>query len=172
MVHAHDPPDVSELVIYGSGGFARETAQLLTDLDSPSLQVRGFLDDDTTRHGQCCWGLPILGDVAWLATRPGTAVVIAVGSPRTKQAIANRARAAGATFPTLVHPSATVGQGVTLGNGCIICGNCILTTDITVGLVRYAESQLHHRPRYRDRGLCDLCASLQPLGECEARDRR
>jgi len=120
-------------VIYGTGGFARETAQLLTDLDPSSFQLRGFLDDDSTHHGQTCWGLPILGDVAWLATRPGTAVVIAVGSPQVKQTIAKRVREAGATFPILVHPSARIGHGVTLGEGCIICGNCFLTTDIVLG---------------------------------------
>jgi sugar O-acyltransferase (sialic acid O-acetyltransferase NeuD family) len=124
------------LVIYGAGGLGREIHELVQDISAKCAEpyeVIGFLDDDDRMHGQCVHDLPVLGGADWLKSHPGTATVVAVGSPAIRRQIALKSTAAGASFPTLVHPTATIGRRVVLGEGVVVCAGCVLATDIEVG---------------------------------------
>ena len=126
---------MSQIVIFGTGGMARDLHALLRDLVSATsrFEVLGFLDDDHTRHGQRVHGLPVLGDAAWVATRTDVEVAVGIGSPPAKRRVVHRLRRAGARFPSLVHPTAVVGREVTLGEGTVVSAGCVFTTDISVG---------------------------------------
>lgn len=125
-----------DLVIFGSGGFAREVLQVVRDInqDEQSWNVLGFLDSDASRHGREVQGLPILGEAAWLERRPGVAVVLGVGSPLAKRSILAQLSAIGRReFPSLVHPRAWLGFNVNVGPGSILCAGVMATTDIQLG---------------------------------------
>jgi sugar O-acyltransferase (sialic acid O-acetyltransferase NeuD family) len=124
------------LVIFGTGGLGRELHEVVQDISercAEPIEIVGFLDDDDRQHGQRVHDLPVLGGVDWLRSHPGTATIVAVGSPAVRRRIVLRLAAAGATFPTLVHPSATIGRRVALSEGTIVCAGCVLSTDIEVG---------------------------------------
>jgi FlaA1/EpsC-like NDP-sugar epimerase len=72
-----------DLVIIGSGGFARETAQAVQALNhgGAGWQLLGFLDDAAARHGQIVDGLPVLGGRDYLSQLPGTSLVVCTGRP-------------------------------------------------------------------------------------------
>ena len=55
----------SQIVIYGTCGFAREIYQWLRDLrrDGHAITCEGFLVDDAYRSGAGSSGLPVFGDV-------------------------------------------------------------------------------------------------------------
>ena len=61
-------------------------------------------------------------------------LVIAVGEPELKKKIRNKYTNPFIDFPTLIHPSVIIGDkdSITIGEGCIICAGCILTTDIII----------------------------------------
>jgi sugar O-acyltransferase (sialic acid O-acetyltransferase NeuD family) len=141
-----------DLVIVGAGGFGREVAQLVRDLNAAGpapWNLAGFVDDDPARKGTEVAGHPVLGSLDWLleasvAARRvshetsdqiagAPAIALGVGSPAVKSRIARRLAGHGFDFPTLVHPSAIVGDRVHLGTGAIVTAGCILTTDIAVG---------------------------------------
>jgi len=127
---------LSDLVIYGSGGFAREVHQLVLDLvaEGAAWRVLGFLDDARERHGLEVHGLPVLGGWEWLRDHPGVAVAVGIGSPAARRHVVRRVLGLGPrAFPTLVHPRTWVGRGVTFGEGTVVCAGCLLTTDIAVG---------------------------------------
>ena len=123
------------IVIFGTGGMARDLHALLHHLVSATsrFEILGFLDDDPITRGQRVHGLPVLGDATWIATRTHVEVAVGVGSPPAKRRIVHRLRAAGARFPSLVHPTAVVGHDVTIGEGTIVSAGCVLTTDISLG---------------------------------------
>lgn len=60
--------------------------------------------------------------------------VVAVGSPRIKKILVERALAAGLTpAETIVDPAAIVLDGNRLGKGGIISPGCVVTTNVTLG---------------------------------------
>ncbi len=128
---------MNDIVIYGAGGFAREVAQLLADLNdrTPQWSVLGFLSDDPQTHGRDCGDLQVLGGAEWLHGRSAPiAVALGVGSPALKRKLVERVRAqnAHAAFPVLVHPTVCLGRRVDVGEGSIICAASVITVDITI----------------------------------------
>ena len=71
---------MKDLVIFGAGGHARETHQLLLDInaDDTTWNVLGFLDGDRGRHDSAVHGMPVLGDEGWISGRPEVAVTVAI----------------------------------------------------------------------------------------------
>lgn len=124
---------MDDLVIFGSGGFAREVAQIVRDINvvEPTWSLLGFVDDDASKHGTTVAGLTVLGGADWLAARPTVSFTIGIGSPVSKRKIVQRLPRARAA--TLVHPRAWLGERIVLGAGAIICANVTMTCDIEVG---------------------------------------
>lgn len=129
------PPD---LVILGAGGFAREAAAAVRAVNEvrPTWQLRGFLDDDPTLHGTRRAGLPVLGGIEQLADLPDAAVLVCVGSPRdhaARQRVVGRLDLPDHRYATVVHPSASIGFGATVGPGSVLLAHTVLTADVRVG---------------------------------------
>ncbi len=126
------------LVIYGAGGFGREVAQLVEDINCAGgkWQLLGFIDDDRSLHGSLIGELPVLGNENYLCglAKP-PAVALGVGFPRAKREIVQKLtrRCPGIEFPSLVHPSAIIGRRVRIGTGTLITANCVITVDVEIG---------------------------------------
>lgn len=126
---------MADLVIFGTGGFAREVHQLVEDLNRQSLawNFRGFLDGNTANQGNEAHGYPVLGGAEWLQHRPEVAVVIGIGNTAARRKVVRQIEAHGHTnFATLIHPRAWVGNRVEIGKGTIVCAGALITTDIRI----------------------------------------
>jgi sugar O-acyltransferase (sialic acid O-acetyltransferase NeuD family) len=119
-----------EIVVYGSGGFAREVAWLAEECEH---NVVCFIDDDLSRAGKTLNDLPVLTIDDAAKRFQGAAVVAGIGSPKARAAV--MARAAGAGFPaaSLIHPRVEKSRWVEFGKGVVICAGNILTTNIVIG---------------------------------------
>jgi sugar O-acyltransferase (sialic acid O-acetyltransferase NeuD family) len=129
---------MKNLVIFGTGGFAREVHQIIEDINSrsPTLNFLGFLDENHEQHNAEVHGCKILGGIDWLIKTDAKDVfiVVAIGNPKSKRKIVeNINKETKAKFITLIHPHACVGNRVTIGDGSIICAGTLITTDITLG---------------------------------------
>jgi sugar O-acyltransferase (sialic acid O-acetyltransferase NeuD family) len=125
---------MNELIIYGAGGSARETAWLATqDNTGGGRRVAGFIDDDADRQGRLVHGIPVLAlDIA-VKQHPQASYVVAVGGSGDRERLAGRMEAAGLKPATLVHPRVERSGTVDIGPGTVICAGCILTVDIVIG---------------------------------------
>jgi sugar O-acyltransferase (sialic acid O-acetyltransferase NeuD family) len=131
-----------QLLIVGAGGFARETAQAVFDvnaalgLDDTGWDLLGFLDDDPLLHGRRVDGLPVIGGTDLLDSLPQARVVVCVGNPRNYAARARIVERLGLPeqrYATLVHPSASVAASCTVGPGSVILAQSVLTASVEVG---------------------------------------
>jgi sugar O-acyltransferase (sialic acid O-acetyltransferase NeuD family) len=132
-----------DLVIVGAGGFARETAAAVSAANAavagtavPTWRVLGFLDDNEALHGTYRTGFPIIGGLAALADLPDAQVVVCVGNPSdytSRLRIVRRLDLPEERYATVVHPTASVGAGVTLGAGSVLLAHVALTADVAVG---------------------------------------
>ena len=124
---------MTDLVFVGTGGQARELHAITEALGARWSPI-GFLDDESTTSGTEIHGLPVLGSIDWLADNHSTVVAVGIGSPSTKRSVVARIEGFGPRrFPTLVHPAASVGPRVTLGDGVFVGPNTVVTTDVVVG---------------------------------------
>lgn len=117
------------VIIVGAGDLGREIVAWF-----PDLRVRGFLDSEQT-HWQHSGMPPIIGQPETHQPRPDEVFVCAIANPQARLAVAQDMRCRGAEFMTLVHPTALVAPGATLGRGCILLPFVIV--DINSGLGEY-----------------------------------
>lgn len=129
------------LVLIGSGGFGRETAELVRAInaasaDGPRWELRGFLDDDPALRDSSVSGTPVLGAVDRIAELRDARVVVCTGSPSnfaSKRAIVARLRLAPERYATLVHPAAVLAQSCAVGPGSVVHAGVVATADVTIG---------------------------------------
>jgi sugar O-acyltransferase (sialic acid O-acetyltransferase NeuD family) len=117
-----------KIAIVGAGGFAREALTLIADCGA-GADVVGFFESDSVWTARTVASLDVM---PLSQIGPDLQVVIAVGDPRSRQALAE-GLAKETVFPVFVHPSAVVSQSVELGDGTLVCAGSILTCDIVVG---------------------------------------
>lgn len=121
---------MSELFVYGSGGFAREVAWLAQEL---GYAVRGFIDDNTERVGKVINGIPVLSFEEAKANAGAVPLALAVGSPQIREKLYIKAQEAGFAFSTLIHPRVERSQWMEIGEGTVIAAGSILTVNIRLG---------------------------------------
>ncbi|ULL16843.1 acetyltransferase [Paenibacillus sp. H1-7] len=122
-----------KIVIWGSGGHAREVNWLCEEL---GVQVLGFLDERPEMKGQLVNGVTVLGTLADIAAmRHEVEIVCAgVGDPALKKRFANDAIRSGFRIPDpLVHPHVRLSKRNIVGQGSMICEGAILTDNIQIG---------------------------------------
>ncbi|MFZ1809435.1 MAG: acetyltransferase [Cyclobacteriaceae bacterium] len=121
---------MKSITIYGAGGFGRETALLIHQINdkNPTWNITGFFDDGLPKNNVVD-GLPVLGGMLE-AKNHKEAMVIAVADPATRKQIA--AQLNDKHFPVIVHPTALLGatQYNSMERGCIITAGVMLTTHI------------------------------------------
>ncbi len=128
-------PDSLEIVVYGASGFGQQVMFWLRDAAQagPSAwRPIGFVDDDASAHGATRSGLPVLGGFGWLERRVSTAplgIVIGIAAPKIKQRLVDRLRRLGVAFPTVVHPSAVIAEGATIGSGVLVAAGCVVSVN-------------------------------------------
>jgi len=124
-----------QIVIYGGGGFAREVAWLVQSCNQgvSKYQIACFVDDNEALHGSSPNGIPILSLRAAQDQFPEASLVSAIGSPRIRQHVVEKATAAGFTFETIIHPRVERSEWIEIGAGSVVCVGSILTTNIILG---------------------------------------
>lgn len=124
------------IVIFGAGGAGREVLQVIRDINAvrPTWSCEGFIVDSEFQGVPSAGGLPVLGNIDWLAANPDAHVVVAVGASAARWRVVQRIRERCTNpFPVLIHPRAWLGTNIQVGDGSVICAGAMLTTDIQVG---------------------------------------
>ena len=122
-----------DLVIAGTGGFAREVFWLVEEINAvkPALRVLGFSGPNDPGDLPAPW----LGsdyDVR-IKLEQEFGFVVAVGNGKLRQDIFKVFDVMGIEPVTLVHPSARIAASCRLGRGSIVCAGVMMTVNISVG---------------------------------------
>ncbi|WCK56176.1 acetyltransferase [Aneurinibacillus sp. Ricciae_BoGa-3] len=124
---------MSEIVIWGCGGHAREMNLLC---EQSGHTVIGFLDERREMKGKVVDDVPVLGDLEDIhALQHKVEIVCAgVGEPSLKKRLVAKTIEAGFKLSNaLVHPSVYVSKRNSVGIGSVICAGSILTVNIEIG---------------------------------------
>ena len=128
----------AELLIVGTGGLAKEAAQLARHLDPTAQRWRlvSYVAESPEPIGrQMPFGTVRYVDDQLLARTQAADVVIAIGHPAVRRKVAQRMLQNPAlSFPNLVHVSVEVdGELVRIGKGNMLTKGVVLTCDIELG---------------------------------------
>lgn len=134
-----EPGLLKPLYVIGSGGQARETVQLIKDINHsrPEWKIVGYVDERLEQHGKIINGYPVIGDIHTLREHmpPDGWIVCGIGYPKarfnaTRQVIKAIPQV---RFATLIHPTAVIGENLKLGEGTLIGAHTVITTNVDMG---------------------------------------
>lgn len=126
---------MEDIVLVGSGGFAREVRWLIEECNKieNKWNILGWISKEVP--GTEISGLPVLGDDDWLMeyNKPIN-VAVSIGSGSLRKKIVERYKSnSNIMFPNIIAPTASVGRTVKMGCGCIITAQNVLTVDTIIG---------------------------------------
>ena len=125
---------MQDLVIVGAGGFGREVAWLVEEINEADAtwNLMGFIDNQKS-EGSIINGYPVLGDESWFINHKEANAVIAIGDPIVRQKIASRLALHSVSFASLIHPEISIHSTVSVGLGSILCRGTIVTVNVDIG---------------------------------------
>jgi sugar O-acyltransferase (sialic acid O-acetyltransferase NeuD family) len=123
------------LIIAGAGGFGREVFQWAQDqinAGTADFDAVKFIDDtQNSPFPQVAQNY--LGPIASYVFAAGHRIVIAVGQPETRAALARTFAEKNVRFGNVVHPSAIVADSCKYDSGLILCPFALLSVDVLIG---------------------------------------
>lgn len=128
---------MQRIVLYGAGGFGRETAYLI-DLYNycfpGTYWFLGFLvDKEYYKPNQVVNGYPVLGTEEWLYENKDVHCVCTIAINEARERIQKRLTANGVEFETLIAPNLPVPPTAQFGKGCVIFGNVSVSVNCVLG---------------------------------------
>lgn len=126
---------MKDLIVIGAGGYGREVIQWAADCNRQAARwnILGFLDPnpDALCGSNCPY--PVLGtDQDWVPTEDQE-FAVAVADPTKKERIVSDFSARGARFATIVHPTAFIAEGASIGYGTVVYPQACISIDAKVG---------------------------------------
>ena len=123
-----------DVVIIGAGGFGLEALQYARDahVQGWPYRVTGFIDDEMQAGIEIEDGVRVMGTTDDEVLMAGQ-VIIAVGDPSVREALAAQVHGSGGRLVTLVHPSAYVAPSARLGAGSLLCPFSMVGVRAVVG---------------------------------------
>lgn len=124
-----------DIVILGASYFAREVYSVVLDCiqGGEPLNFKGFLDDRLNILNDFPHGGEMLGAVESYIPKENDLIIPALGNPLVREKYVMIAKENGCRFGTLIHPSAQIGANVTIGTGCVVMQNVVMTAGLVVG---------------------------------------
>ena len=125
-----------DLVLIGGGGHASDVLAAIEAMNAvePRFRVIGYLSDDASAVQRLeRRGVLRLGRPEDIAAHPDAGVVLAIGYPTVRAQVEGRLGLAERWSPTIVHPSAVVGPGCSIGDGAVVLAGSTLSPDVQIG---------------------------------------
>ena len=124
-----------DIVIISAGKFAREISSFVGDAIAAGQdwRIKGFLDSRSNQLDGFNRQATIISSVEDYEPCENDLFLCAIGKPADRRTYTEIIQREGGRFATLVHPTAVVGDNITLGQGVMIAPHAVLTSDMRLG---------------------------------------
>ena len=126
---------MKKIYILGAGGFGQELLQWVKDVNAvkPTWEIGGFLDDNLNALDNCKCDVKVVGTIRDWQPKEDEVFALALGSPELKRKIVSIMKAKGATFTSVIHPTAMLSEFAEYGEGLIMFPYSKLSCNSTAG---------------------------------------
>ncbi|MFB5282760.1 acetyltransferase [Peribacillus sp. Hz7] len=144
-----------KLLIIGASGHGKVVADIALKMNK--WKSIAFLDDDESIKSSM--GIKVVGKSSdAFKDRDDCDIFVGVGNNATREKIQAELEAKGASIPTLIHPTAVIGQQVELAYGTVVMAGvvincctrigkgCIINTGSTIDHDNFIEDYVHISP--------------------------
>ena len=126
---------MKKIYILGAGGFGQELLQWIKDVNAvkPTWEIGGFLDDNLNALDKCKCDVKVVGTIRDWQPKEDEVFALALGSPELKRKIVSIMKAKGATFASVIHPTAMLSEFAEYGEGLVMFPYSKLSCNSTAG---------------------------------------
>lgn len=118
-----------KIVIIGAGGHARVIIDIIK---KQKAECTIELLDDNIPAGTQIMGCEVVGRIKDCIRFPSdTGFIIGIGNNKVRSQIANEYNFL--NYVSFIHPKATIAEGVSLGNGCVVMGGAVINSNTKIG---------------------------------------
>ncbi len=126
-----------KVVIIGCSGHAAEVRDYINlhnrHVDGDKIDVVGFIDDEASGHAHYLFKEPYLGGIRQHAIQKDVFYLMAIANLSFRQEIVERFLNEGATFTSLIHPTALISPSAQIGIGNVISHNASVGPMVKIG---------------------------------------
>ena len=128
---------MTDVAIYGAGGFGREIACLLNQINDieHKWNLIGFYDDGVAQGSSNRYG-EVLGNLQNLnAYKNPLAVIIAIATPKYLKHLSGKITNSNISFPNIIAPNVNIfdKKAFKIGQGNVIFFGCRISCDVSIG---------------------------------------
>lgn len=138
---------MKDIIIVGASGFGRELLQWIKDVNKVEMtwNILGFIDDNIhALEGFEC-EYKVLGTIVDYHPKENEYLALAIADPKTKEKVVKGLKTKGASFATIIHPTAVIGDHNQFGEGLIMYPRSEITVNVKIGdFVTILSSSLGH----------------------------
>ena len=133
-----DKTKMKDIAIYGAGGFGKEIACLINQINDvrPQWNLIGFFDDGKEKGQQISHFGRVLGGIEEINEyNDALNLAIAIGTPSSLRGVRERIRNDKILYPNIIAPTFGISDPETfcIGEGTIIGHGCAVSCDVTIG---------------------------------------
>jgi sugar O-acyltransferase (sialic acid O-acetyltransferase NeuD family) len=126
---------MQKLLIYGAGGHAKVIVDIVHACGD--FEIAGLIDDNPNKVGEKLLGEEVIGtfsDLVRLCSED-MGIILGIGENRARFHVWERLQKAAVKckYVTAIHPSAMVGEEVTLGEGTVVMAGTVINPGSRVG---------------------------------------
>lgn len=124
-----------DLIIVGAGGLGRKVFVCLKRLNAieEKWNIRGFIDDDLKALEGVKCDLEVIGKIDDWVPKKNEVFVLAISTPKIKEAVVSSMKTKGAIFETIVSPDVLLGDYVEIGEGSVIMTPYNVESGVLIG---------------------------------------
>ena len=138
---------MKKLIIVGAGGFGRELAWWIDDINevNKTWDVLGFIDDDLHALDSYQSKYKVIGKISDWKVEDDQVFALAIASSELKMKITKELKHKGAQFASIIHPTAKVSEFAEYGEGLVMFPYSKLSCNSKVGdFVTILSSMIGH----------------------------
>ncbi|MBO6130040.1 MAG: acetyltransferase [Pseudobutyrivibrio sp.] len=163
---------MKNLVIIAAGGCGREVLQWAKDINKKEKRwkIKGFIDDNLNVLDGLRCDVKVLSTVDEYEIQADDEFICCIGNSRIRRVVVEKLKTKGAIFTTLIHPTASIAETCTLGEGVIVYPYALISDNALIGdqcIINMYSSVAHdsHLGEY-----CTISAHCDITGMCSLGD--